>query len=343
MYLRSLSSALPRHVFSQAECWEILAEHGPALGLRDRSLMLLERILLGDSGIDERHFALGDPGVVFGSNSQQLNEAFEVEAPLLAGQALEKALNQAGMRAAELDALFICTCTGYLCPGVSSHVAERLGMRSDAYLQDLVGLGCGAAIPLLRSAGGFLAAGGEARTVATVSVEICSAAFYVDNDPGVLISLCLFGDGASASIWESTPRSGAWKVGEFHTMHRPEDREKIRFVNAGGKLRNQLHRSVPELAAQSVKALYGRCAVEPDHVLCHGGGRDVLQALERALNGRVLGESWEILRRCGNVSSSSVMLALEERLSQVTEEERLWASSFGAGFSAHSCEFVRLT
>jgi len=41
--------------------------------------------------------------------------------------------------------LLICTCTGYLCPGVTSYVAEQLGLRTDVFLQDLVGLGCGAA------------------------------------------------------------------------------------------------------------------------------------------------------------------------------------------------------
>ena len=30
----------------------------------------------------------------------------------------------------------------------------------------------------------------------SICVEVCSAAMYLDNDPGVLISACLFGDGA---------------------------------------------------------------------------------------------------------------------------------------------------
>ena len=79
-------------------------------------------------------------------------------------------------------------------------MAELTGMRHDVYLADLVGLGCGAAIPMLRAAQGFLAANPQA-VVATVAVEICSAAFFADDDPGVLISLCLFGDGAAAAIW----------------------------------------------------------------------------------------------------------------------------------------------
>ena len=50
---------------------------------------------------------------------------------------------------------------------------------------------------------------GLVTTVAMIAVEISSAAFYIDDDPGVLISLCLFGDGASASIWEPSKRSWA--------------------------------------------------------------------------------------------------------------------------------------
>jgi predicted naringenin-chalcone synthase len=35
--------------------------------------------------------------------------------------------------------------------------------------------------------------------VLSVCVEVSSAAMYLDNDPGVLISACLFGDGAGAA------------------------------------------------------------------------------------------------------------------------------------------------
>jgi predicted naringenin-chalcone synthase len=88
--------------------------------------------------------------------------------------------------------------------------------------------------------------------VATVAVEICSTAFYADDDPGVLISLCLFGDGAAAAIWDGTGTAGDWQAGHFTTVHRPENREKIRFINSAGKLKNQLHRAVPGLAAEAV-------------------------------------------------------------------------------------------
>src|SRR5690606_34094127 len=148
-------------------------------------------------------------------------------------------------------------------------------------------------ISMLRSAAGFLAAHPGAK-VATVAVEVCSAAFYADDDPGVLISLCLFGDGAAAAVWSDEAGRGKWQAGRFTTVHRPEQREKIRFVNAGGKLRNQLDKAVPSLAAGAVRELYARRQADPDRVLAHSGGRDVIDALEAVLPHR-LDETREVL------------------------------------------------
>ena len=127
--------------------------------LRPRSAALLESILTnGSSGIERRNLALHSIGDAFGHGAEALNQNFEREAPALASTALLEALQKSGKLAREVDALFVATCTGYLCPGVSSHLAEQTGMRDDVYLADLVGLGCGAAIPLMRAAEGYLAA-----------------------------------------------------------------------------------------------------------------------------------------------------------------------------------------
>ena len=55
--------------------------------------------------------------------------------------------------------MIISTCTGYLCPGLTSYVSEGLGLNTDALLLDLVGQGCGAALPNLRTAEALVAAG----------------------------------------------------------------------------------------------------------------------------------------------------------------------------------------
>lgn len=341
MYLKSLSTAVPHQSYSQEDCWNCFQSNGILETLKPRSASMVEKILTGGTaGIDRRNLALDGIETIFSRGAQELNEGFEREAPVLGGRALANALERAGMDPESVDALFVCTCTGYLCPGVSSHIAEKLGLRPDIYLADLVGLGCGAAVPMLRAAQGYLAANPGA-VVATVAVEICSAAFYINDDPGVLISLCLFGDGAAAALWTAEGAEGDWQAGHFTTIHRPEEREKIRFVNATGKLKNQLHRAVPGLAAEAVGGLYSKRSEDPDQVIAHSGGRDVIDALECVMPFH-LTETRDVLRDHGNMSSPAVLFALERRLEEArSTDRRFWLTAFGAGFAAHACEIWR--
>lgn len=340
MYLHSISSATPPKAFSQSDCWQAFQKEGLLDQLKPRSASLMEKVLTSNSsGIHQRHFALDRVESIFTRDAQALNQSFEQEAPKLARRALTEALVDAATQPAAVDALFVCTCTGYLCPGVSSYIAEAMGMRDDVYLIDLVGLGCGAAIPTMRAAQGYLSAHPDA-TVAIVAVEICSSAFFINDDPGVLISLCLFGDGASASIWKGHGKPHQWQAGHFTTTHRPEQREKIRFVNDSGKLKNQLHRAVPGLAADAVADLYAKRQADPDQAITHSGGRDVIDAIEQKIPYQ-LTETRDVLRDHGNMSSPAVLFGLEQRLKTHPEDQRLWLTSFGAGFAAHACELWR--
>lgn len=339
MFLHALATAVPPAAYTQAECWELAQKSTLRERLKKRSMLILQTILKGDHGIAKRHFAMPAIEAVFDVTSDQLNAAFRHEAPALAGRALTAALAQAGLRADELDALLVCTCTGYLCPGISSYVAEQLGLRPNSFLQDLVGLGCGAAIPTLRAASHIVASQPGAK-VACIAIEICSAAFYLDDDPGVIISACLFSDGAAATIWRDQPGPRGLRAFEFNTHHVPADRDKLRFEQRDGKLRNLLHRSVPELAAAAVQRLWGERGPRPvARVVAHTGGRDVLEALGPVVAPHSLGASTRVLRDYGNMSSPSVLFALEETLKDGPPDAAgdFWLVSFGAGFSAHSC------
>lgn len=349
MYLQSFANCVPPASFSQSDIWQMYRHSNTVKRLSRRSAWIVENVLSGDSGIEKRHFALPKLAELPEMDAESLNRAFEFEAPKLATEAVRTALDRAELKASELDALIVCTCTGYLCPGVSSHVAELAGLRPDAFLLDIVGQGCGAVVPSLRAASGLIA-GNESARVAVVAVEICSAAFYVDDDPGVLISACLFGDGAAASIWNGKANGGpGWRAFDFDTLHLPKERQILRFENKGGKLRNLLHRSVPQKVAESVETLFQRSQQrwserEIGQVITHTGGRDVLLAIEQILPGYDLAPSKAALRDFGNMSSPSVMFALEAYLQNGDTPERpgdLWLSSFGAGFAAHSFRLCR--
>lgn len=348
MFLHALATAVPDHSLTQAESLVVLENSDMRARLNRRSWLILNAILRGDDSIGRRYFAMPAIETVWQRTPDELNEGFRQEAPKLAGRALAKALAQANLGAGQVDALLICTCTGYLCPGLTSYVAEQFGLRANTWLQDLVGLGCGAAIPLLRAGQAVLASQPHA-IVACVAVEVCSAAFYLDDDPGVLVSACLFGDGAVATLWRGTPGPTGLRCHGFNTLHQPDYRDFIRFETRDGRLRNLLRPEVPALAAAAVKQLLEEEKTRGEslpvvRLLTHTGGKDVLNAIEQACPAYSLQASRRVLHQFGNMSSPSVLFVLEQTLRETSgpDETGDWLLvSFGAGFSAHSCRFGR--
>lgn len=128
MFLHSISSSFPEHVFTQQEAHAGLSKTRSFESLRSSSQGLLERILLKPGAIETRHFCTDDLPSLVDCDAGELNDLFEVEGSKLSINALSSCLDEASMGADELDALVVCTCTGYLCPGLSSYVAEVLGM-----------------------------------------------------------------------------------------------------------------------------------------------------------------------------------------------------------------------
>lgn len=345
MFINGLGTAVPPHRYLQAEGWVALENSRVLTTLAPRSQSILRKVLLGDNGIASRHLALDTLSEALELTPDLLHARFARHAPQLATQAAVRALESARIAPIEVDAVLVATCTGYLCPGLTSYVAERLGLRENVTALDLVGLGCGAALPVLAQARALLQAGG-ARQVLCVCVEICSAALYLDDDPGVLVSACLFGDGAAAVVCSAEPAAHARRL-RWHTNATrliPSERDNLRFETRGGMLRNVLTVDVPATAARHVAVLaadmLGKAGLGRDQVrawILHPGGRDVLLELEWSLG---LGESdlrhsADVLRTHGNMSSPSVLFVLAEALAAEAPAGWWWLSAFGAGFSAH--------
>jgi len=292
MFIIGLGTAAPPQRYTQQECWEVFQHSTLSKQLNTRGRAIVKKVLTGNNGIVTRHFALENLQEAFELSSDVLHARFRKQAPLLAVQAARRALADAGCEPGQIDALIISTCTGYLCPGLTSYASEELGIRSDVMALDLVGQGCVAALPNLRTAAALLDSGRCGR-VLSVCVEVCSAALYFDDDPGVLISACLFGDGAGAAVLAlepdgTCPRRLEWKSSA--SLLQPKDRELLRFEQKQGRLRNILTPEVPARAAEHAASVLRdvlACANVPrSHIggwVLHPGGRDVLVALREKL------------------------------------------------------------
>ena len=345
MYFRGIGTATPPARYTKAECLAAFKDSDWYARLDTRSHLIARTVLQRDNGIEARRLALDSLAEVFTIDPDTLDQRFLAHAPALASSAAVRALEAAGLEASRIDAVVVSTCTGYVCPGLSGYVAERVGLRADVQAFDLVGQGCAAALPNLQL-GRSLLGSGAAQHVLSVCVEVSSAAMYLDNDPGVIVSACLFGDGAGAAVLSAVPHEGRrrveWK--DSASLIEPKQRKALMFEQRDGMLRNILTREVPALAAEYaervLETVLDRNGLHGDDIsawILHAGGRDVLQALERRfeVGPDAFRYSAAMLREYGNLSSAFVYFVLQAALADDAPGGWWWLSSFGAGFSCH--------
>ena len=348
MFIRGVGTATPTTRYTKAECLAAFEQSDWFGRLDARSHLIARTVLQRDNGIDARRLAVSRLDEVFRIDPDTLAQRFLAHAPGLAAGAAAQALQAAAVAVQDIDAVVVSTCTGYLCPGLSGYVAERLGLRADVQAFDLVGQGCAAALPNMQL-GRALLGSGVCEHVLSVCVEVSSAAMFLDNDPGVLISACLFGDGAGAAVLSRAPpalgsdsRRIAWI--DNGSLLDPSERDALKFETRHGMLRNVLTRAVPVLAADHalrvLQTVLGRAGLHGGDIttwILHAGGRDVLQAVERRfeLQPADLRYSAAMLREYGNLSSAFVYFVLQTAIADAAPDGWWWLSAFGAGFSCH--------
>jgi predicted naringenin-chalcone synthase len=235
------------------------------------------------------------------------------------------------------------TCTGYICPGISTYLVERLGLARNTRVYDLVGSGCGGAIPNLEVAEALVRKA-RGKVVLSVSVEICTATFQMGDDVSLLLSNTLFGDGVAAAVlWD---RPEGLELVASSSCYVPEDRDAIRYVHRHGQLYNQLSTKLPHMVkkavAQVVKDLLEpRSLLVEDirHWALHTGGEKIINTVktEIGLSEEQLSPTRFILAEYGNMSSPTVWFVLDNILARGIERGDFCIMvAFGAGLSAHS-------
>ena len=345
--LSALATANPKRYATQEEIYAFLVAH---FQMQPDEKELYRQLLL-EGPIRGRHIAVDVDEEICSQDADRLIARFATHSRRIAADAAQTALNQAGLEPADIEGLIINTCTGYLCPGLSSYLVEDLRLRASTSVLDLMGMGCGGAIPNLEAACRMIQSGAK-KTVLCLSVEICSATFFLGPDPDLIVSNSIFADGASAAVVQAgggrppgTGASSLLRFIDFESATLPKYREQLRYTSQGGRLRNVLTRNVPVIGARAVAQVvrrlldrHGLTQEAIDWWVVHPGGTQVLNAVQRqiGLAPEKLRFSYEVFRNYGNMSSPSVMFVLDRirREAQPQSGETGLLLSFGAGFTA---------
>jgi alkylresorcinol/alkylpyrone synthase len=340
-HIASVAVAIPPFTIDQMECERLVQKHYQGR-LSSRSLSLI-RTLFSHPSIRRRSFALDNIECLVDEDLDARVARFTHWSLELSAKAINQALAQAGLDVGDVSGLVVNTCTGYICPGISTYLIEKLGLSRSVRVYDLVGSGCGGAIPNLEIAQSLLACNGNGAVV-SVSVEICTATFQMENDLSLLLSNTLFGDGAAAAVLWTRP--AGYELVASARRYVPEQRDTIRYVHKHGQLYNQLSLKLPDLvgktAALVVTDVLESRQLKPGdvrHWALHSGGEKIINAVrdELGLSEEQVRATRTVLAEHGNMSSPTVWFVLREIEKRgIAPGEWCIMVAFGAGLSAHA-------
>jgi len=309
----AVGTANPPRRYSQREIYDLSTRHVPFY----RSPRI-EQIFMS-SDIDYRHLAF-DIETFAPEDADQLHKRFAEHSVKVGREAIVKCLAAAGKTAADVDYFVAVSCTGYLCPGLSSLLIKELGMRTNVQRADLLGMGCAGAMPGLQRAHDFVKAYPD-RTALVLTVEICSACYYIEEDLETVVGNAICGDGAAAALVSNEQASPGAVIVAFDTLLEPSYINTVGFQFRAGKLRIVLSKDIRDVAGGLAWTLISRLLKEHGlrrddihHWVIHSGGRKVIDSIkaEAGLEEHQLVHSRSVLRDYGNMSSPTVMFVLDE-------------------------------
>lgn len=257
------------------------------------------------------------------------------------------ALADAGIAAADLDAIILATCTpDHLIPGAAPVVQHKLGAKKAAAFD--LNAACSGWLYGLHVADGLVQSG-KAKNILLVGAEFLTRFVdYTDRNTCIL-----FGDGAGASVLKATKSDhgvlstsihsdgeGASFIsmpggGSTYPPNRPETLEKkLPFIQMRGVETFKVAiRSMVDVSRE-VLAESGFTTADVDWFLPH-------QANERIITG--VGERLQIppercmnnIARYGNTSAASIPIALDEyvRDGRLKRGDLILIAAFGGGLT----------
>ena len=247
--------------------------------------------------------------------------------------------------------LMSTTVTGIAVPSLEARLMNRLPFAPMTRRIPLFGLGCLAGTAGIARCADYLRAY-PTHAALLLSVELCSLTLQKqDLSVANLIASGLFGDGASAVliVGDEHPLAPAAPVGVIDScsVFFPDSEEVMGWEVSTSGLKIVLSPGVPHYTREMLPgplkdflAQHNLKLGEIRHWVSHPGGPKVIDALEEglALPAGTLNRTRQSLAAIGNLSSTSVLIILEEWLRDRIAEPGDWGMmlSMGPGFCAEA-------
>ena len=261
-------------------------------------------------------------------------------------EAATKALTMAGLKASEIDSIVTVSSTGIATPSLEALVHDRMGFRRDVRRVPVFGLGCAGGVTGLGIASQLAVANPGSR-VLLVAVECCTLAARTDAmSKASIVALALFGDGAGAVVLSTNPGPAGGHGRIVATAERlwPGTLDIMGWSVEPGGFGVIFDQSIPTFAAAHLREAIdsmldesGLSRANLDRLICHPGGRKVIEAIESSLDieAGTLVDERAVLSEYGNMSAPTVLFVLERAIAAGLPRRSLM-TALGPGFTLSS-------
>jgi 3-oxoacyl-[acyl-carrier-protein] synthase-3 len=261
----------------------------------------------------------------------------------MAVRAANEALEDAGVKAEEIDAIIVATVTpDYFFPATAALVQKRIG-AVNAFGFDLSAACSGFLFAL--SNGAMMIESGRAKKVLVIGADkMSSIVDFTDRTTCIL-----FGDAAGAVVLEETGKDG---IIDF-VQHTDGDEECMLYQPAGGSLnpateetvKNKMHYIRQDGRSVFKKATEGMADVSLEIMKRNNlTGEDVAWLVPHQANQRIIDatarrmglDSEKVMvniSKYGNTTAATIPLCLYDWKDQLNEGDNLILSAFGGGLT----------
>lgn len=322
MHISAVGKAFPANYYDQGELLSALkAEWAREHHNPERLERLHRNVLVGG-----RHLALPIEDYDRLETWGQANDAWIRVAQDVGAEAVRDALERAGLTTGDVEALITVTVTGVATPSLDARLMNRLDLQPSVRRLPIFGLGCVAGAAGISRAADYVRAY-PSHAAVLLSVELCSLTLQrQDLSIPNLIATGLFGDGAAAVVVTGDDRpSDGPEVLATRSVFYPDTEQVMGWdVSERGfgiVLSADVPRMVTDNLRRDVDSFLADHGLERGDIaswVCHPGGPKVLQAMEESLelDADALAVTWRSLREVGNLSSTSVLLVLQETMAE---------------------------
>lgn len=272
---------------------------------------------------------------------------YENKAHPLADQAANAALDQAGVKAADISHLVTVSCSGFFAPGVDVKLIKSLGLPITVERAHVGFMGCQGALNGLRVARGFAAQTPGAK-VMLCAVELCSLHYNYGWDPNRIVANALFADGAAAVVGTMEEEEKPWQIKDTGACLIPDSEDAMTWRIGDNGFEMSLSAAVPGLIEKHLRPWVEQWLGKNDFTLediqswgVHPGGPRILNSVATALDlpKDALDISKSTLQNYGNMSSPTILFILNQ-LREANAPRPAVTLAFGPGLMAEATLFV---